>query len=155
MDATAIVMQFYYYRLCSPFIGIVSFLSRVPVMAGSDGSCDLQALQIHDMACECHVVSMLSLQVLLATEDVSCLRKFLSLHGLKLLWSWMIDSADLSSSEVLHLRIHVSCSCDCHVTCAWLTYDVMITCMLRHVTVTCLDAADAGVPACVQQEPAG
>ena len=50
---------------------------------------------------------MLTMQVLIATHDLSCLKKFLSLQGLKLLWSWMIDSADLSSSEAMRFRIHV------------------------------------------------
>ena len=46
-------------------------------------------------------------QVMQATEDQVCLKKFLSLQGLRLLWSWLVDSADLSSSEILQFRIHV------------------------------------------------
>ena len=50
---------------------------------------------------------MMLLQVLQATTDAGCLRKFLSLHGLRLLWSWMADSADLDSEEVMQFRIQV------------------------------------------------
>ncbi|CAI8025463.1 Histone-lysine N-methyltransferase SETD2 [Geodia barretti] len=44
------------------------------------------------------------LHVLQATEDQSCLRKFLSLHGLRLLWSWMVDSPEPDSLNILHFR---------------------------------------------------
>ena len=43
-----------------------------------------------------------------ATEDQACLRKFLSLHGLRLLWSWMADSPEPDSVDVLHFREQVS-----------------------------------------------
>lgn len=45
-----------------------------------------------------------------ATEDQSCLRKFLSLHGLRLLWSWMVDSPEPDSVNVLQFREQVSMS---------------------------------------------
>lgn len=47
------------------------------------------------------------LQVLQATEDVSCLKKFLSLHGLRLLWSWMVDLTDTGSPEMLQFKLKV------------------------------------------------
>ena len=55
-----------------------------------------------------------SLQVLQASEDTTCLRKFLSLHGLQLLWSWMVDTSDSDTPEVLHFRLQVDHvrSCD-------------------------------------------
>ena len=48
------------------------------------------------------------LQVLQASEDAACLRKFLSLHGLQLLWSWMVDTNDSDALEVLQFRQQVS-----------------------------------------------
>ena len=45
-----------------------------------------------------------------ATEDQLCLRKFLSLHGLRLLWSWMVDSPEPDSVNVLQFREQVSTS---------------------------------------------
>ena len=49
------------------------------------------------------------LQVLQATDDTngSFLKKFISFHGLRLLWSWMVDSSDLDSSEGLQFRMKV------------------------------------------------
>jgi len=47
------------------------------------------------------------LQVLLATKDSGCLKKFLSLQGLRLLWSWMIDSRDRDTEDVITFRVQV------------------------------------------------
>ena len=47
-------------------------------------------------------------QVLLSTRDTSCLKKFLSLQGLKLLWSWMIDSGDKDTNDIISFRIQVN-----------------------------------------------
>ena len=60
-----------------------------------------------------------SIQVLQASEDTTCLRKFLSLHGLQLLWSWMVDTSDSDTPEVLHFRLQVDHvrSCDSLVSC--------------------------------------
>ena len=46
------------------------------------------------------------LQVLQATDDVYT-KKFIGFHGLRLLWSWMVDSSDLDSSEGLQFRMQV------------------------------------------------
>ena len=43
-----------------------------------------------------------------ATSDEFCLKKFLSLQGLRLLWSWMVDSYDMTGREQLEFRISVS-----------------------------------------------
>lgn len=51
-----------------------------------------------------------------ATEDQLCLRKFLSLHGLRLLWSWMVDSPEPDSVNVLQFREQVSMSIVSQVT---------------------------------------
>ena len=47
------------------------------------------------------------LRVLQTTEDASCLKRFLSLHGLRLLWSWMVELTDTSSRQVLDTRVQV------------------------------------------------
>ena len=47
------------------------------------------------------------LHVLQATVDSQCLKRFLS-HGLRLLWSWMVDSADLDTTEILQFRLQVN-----------------------------------------------
>ena len=47
------------------------------------------------------------LRVLQTTEDTGCLKRFLSLHGLRLLWSWMVELTDTSSRQVLDTRVHV------------------------------------------------
>ena len=46
------------------------------------------------------------LQVLQATDDVFS-KKFISFHGLRLLWSWMVDSSDFDSPEGMEFRIQV------------------------------------------------
>ena len=43
-----------------------------------------------------------------STEDNTCLKKFFSLHGLRLIWSWMVELADESSEDVLDTRVEVS-----------------------------------------------
>lgn len=59
-------------------------------------------------ACSRTLLSMPSLlQVLQASEDAACLRKFLSLHGLQLLWSWMVDTNDSDALEVVQFRQQV------------------------------------------------
>jgi len=60
-----------------------------------------------------------SIQVLQASEDTTCLRKFLSLHGLQLLWSWMVDTSDSDTPEVLHFRLQVDHVTSCEVM--WLS----------------------------------
>ncbi len=47
-------------------------------------------------------------QVLLSTKDTGCLKKFLSLQGLRLLWSWMIDSGDRDTDDIITFRIQAS-----------------------------------------------
>ena len=56
-----------------------------------------------------------SIQVLQASEDATCLRKFLSLHGLQLLWSWMVDTSNSDTPEVLHFRLQVDHVTSCEV----------------------------------------
>ena len=46
------------------------------------------------------------LQVLQATDSVFS-KKFIGFHGLRLLWSWMVDSSDLDSPEGLQFRMQV------------------------------------------------
>ena len=46
------------------------------------------------------------LQVLQATDDTYS-KKFIGFHGLRLLWSWMVDSSDLDSNEGLQFRMQV------------------------------------------------
>lgn len=46
------------------------------------------------------------LQVLQVTDNVYS-KKFIGFHGLRLLWSWMVDSSDLESPEGLQFRIQV------------------------------------------------
>ena len=43
---------------------------------------------------------LLILRTLEATDDVTCLRKFLRLQGLSLLWSWMVDIGDVGGNEL-------------------------------------------------------
>ena len=59
------------------------------------------------------------LQVLQATDDVFS-KKFIGFHGLRLLWSWMVDSADLDSSEGLQFRIQVGKLTVCKQLLWWL-----------------------------------
>ena len=48
------------------------------------------------------------LRVLQNTDESSCLRRFLSLHGLRLLWSWMVELTDTTSDNVLDTRLQVT-----------------------------------------------
>uniref|UniRef100_A0A6F9DWB6 [histone H3]-lysine(36) N-trimethyltransferase n=1 Tax=Phallusia mammillata TaxID=59560 RepID=A0A6F9DWB6_9ASCI len=53
----------------------------------------------------------LCLKVLCTTENQACLRSFLQLHGLPLLWSWMVDLSATSTSDIdsttSNLRIEI------------------------------------------------
>ena len=40
--------------------------------------------------------------------DNGPLKRFLSLHGLGLIWSWMVELTDLTSKEALELKQDVS-----------------------------------------------
>ena len=47
------------------------------------------------------------LRVLQNTDDTGCLKRFLSLHGLRLLWSWMVELTNTSSRQVLDTQLQV------------------------------------------------
>lgn len=47
------------------------------------------------------------LRVLQSTEDPNSMKRFLSLHGLRLLWSWMVELTDIGSKQVLDTRVEV------------------------------------------------
>ena len=67
----------------------------------------IQAGWVCDTVGRCDLVLFADVQVILATEDQGCLRNLLSCQGLRFLWSWMVDCADISTSEALNFRIQV------------------------------------------------
>jgi hypothetical protein len=61
---------------------------------------------------ETHKQKVMLLKVLQATKDMNCLKRFLSLQGLRLMWSWMVELSDQHLSEALQTKIEILLALD-------------------------------------------